>query len=478
MDIVRGMVAAAGLLLLAWAAGPGSASAAAFIKTQPPCDPCDGVRYDDESVILRRFTYKVPGPGKALVSFHGSILCVGGQDVRRVVDLTSQIVIGTTSNALLNGPSGMRHAAYFDPSATNEAQAYEDFSLASQRVITHSKAGKLTVSLKTFRNRMDIGTFCNLTNGIFSVVFFPKQDHDGVIVSQKPCGTGGDACAYFDTDHRQIPPVRSISFNAPGKGTARIQVGGSLFCINEDSARGTIDVDTAIVGSASAAARPDLPGGMKHRIVLEPADGPNGSSDSFNLESTRVVEIDKSGKRTFHFRITPRQMGPGTYCYVYNPTFSVVFVRASGPYKLSAQSPCAGAKRWCDTFTENDPATQRLFKATAGRKGKAQVVFHGSSVCQSRSKEPYGVYLTTQIALDGQEFAQYYGPGGLNHPQRLERANGKKAVADTFNFASTRVMDFNKAGETALRFLITRNMFPKQKCFLYNAAFSSLFVPG
>jgi len=127
----------------------------------------------------------------------------------------------------------------------------------------------------------------------------------------------------------------------------------------------TIDVDSAIVDSASTAARPDLPGGLKHRIVLEPADGANSTSDSFNLASTRVVDIPSAGTRTYYFRITPRQMTPGTKCFVYNAAFSVVFVRLPETFEIRSKAPCTTSSHWCDAFAENDAVT--LFVCVAAR---------------------------------------------------------------------------------------------------------------
>jgi hypothetical protein len=341
--------------------------------------------------------------------------------------------------------------------------------------LTHSAAGSVTVSFKMLRNRMDPYVICNTDNASFSVVFFPNGSAGGVIVGQAPCVNSSGYCSHFSAGD-SVPAIRSLSFNAPAKGSALVRMHGTLYCANSGGARSTIDVDSAIVDSATAAARPDVAGGLKHRIVLEPPAG-FGASDSFNLSSTRVANFSAAGVRQFYFKITPRQMSPGTACWVYNAAFSVVFVRSPGPFAIRSNAPCTTPGQWCDAFGQNDPKSKLPFNAVASGKGKSEITFNGSAVCQSANAQPSGVFLTTQIVTGNPEFPSSGGPGGLAHYQRLESASASNPVGDTLDFASTRVLAFSAAATTPVNFLTSANMGLQQRCYLYNGGFASLFVP-
>jgi hypothetical protein len=463
-------------ILLIFACCPvADAVAAAFIKAQTPCQSCVTIRPEDASKSLRTFVYQVPGPGRSLVTFHGDMFCVNFQQARAVVDLTSQIIVGTGATPSLSGPSGLRHAVVLKPSADNTTQPYDSFNLTSRRALLHTAAGSVTVSLKILRNRMDPFVFCNTDNASFSVVFFPNGSTNGVIVGQSPCVNSSGYCSHFSAGE-SVPAIRSLTFNAPGKGSALVRMHGTLYCANNAGARGTIDVDSAIVDSATAAARPDLPGGLKHRIVLESPAG-FGASDSFNLSSTRVVNFSAAGVRHFYFRITPRQMSPGTTCWVYNAAFSVVYVRSPGPFAIRSNATCTTSAHWCDAFGRLDPISKLPFNAVAPGKGYSEITFNGSAVCQSENAQISGIFLTTQIVTGNPEFPSSSGPGGLAHNQRLESASASDPVADTFDFSSTRVLAFNAAATKPVNFLTSANMAAQQRCYLYSGGFASLFVP-
>jgi hypothetical protein len=170
-------------------------------------------------------------------------------------------------------------------------------------------------------------------------------------------------------------------------------------------------------------------------------------------------------------------MSAGTHCWVYNAAFSVVFVRTPGPFEIRSKAPCTTSGEWCDSFADGDAPVKQAFGATAPGKGKEEITFNGSTVCQSGNTKPEGVFLTTQIVVGNQTYASSSGPGGLGHYQRLEHAGPTNPVADTLDFSSTRILQFNAAGAKAVNFLTTANMFPQERCYLYNAGFSSLFVP-
>lgn len=466
------------VLLLGFCGFGRAAWAAAVLRLQPPCQSCASFNDTDEpGQILRSFTYEAPSPGRSLVTFHGDLTCVNLQGARGVVDLSSQIVLAENAVPSPNGPAGLRHGVVLEPFFTNEPQSTETFNLSSRRVLVHDSAGSVTIYFKTQKLRMDPNTFCNADNTAFSVVFFPKNSDNGLIAGQSPCTRGDAFCTSF-TGTGDLPPVRSFSFDAPGKGSALVRLHGSLFCANGSTAHATIDLDSAIVTSGSDKARPDRPGGLKHAIVLEPLET-FGTSDSFSLASTRVFEIGKRGRTTYHFVITPRRMDAGTTCYVYNAAFSVIFVRTPGPFEIRSEKPCATEDGWCDAFGSTGQPPNPRFRARADRRGRAELTFHGSVVCQNAGSEEEGAYLTSQIlpADTDQTFPSASGPGGLRYSQQLEPAAEGKAMKDTFNLASTRIASFPKAETKTVQLLLSRNIFPKERCFLYNAAFSSLFVP-
>jgi hypothetical protein len=119
-----------------------------------------------------------------------------------------------------------------------------------------------------------------------------------------------------------IPVIRSFQFNAPSKGTAAVSFHGSLVCANQNvPGDRVVDFETQIVGAPGAEPNMKGPGGLRlaARLLF-------GTSDTFNLASTRVVSIPAAGARTLYFKIAPRQMDTNTYCLVYNAVFTVQFV--------------------------------------------------------------------------------------------------------------------------------------------------------
>ena len=56
-------------------------------------------------------------------------------------------------------------------------------------------------------------------------------------------------------------------------------------------------------------------------MVLQP-----NTSQTFNLASTRVFSIGKSGTQTYRFRVRPLRIDSGVTCSAYTLALSVVFV--------------------------------------------------------------------------------------------------------------------------------------------------------
>lgn len=146
------------------------------------------------------------------------------------------------------------------------------------------------------------------------------------IVAQAPCTSASGTCLQF-AGGAAIPVIRAITFIAPSAGTAAVTFHGSLYCANNSISDKVVDLVTQIVTDAAAAPAADKPGGMRLAEVLKDSnEHAQGTSDSFNLASTRAVRILAAGKRNFYFKIAPLKMDANTICYVYNAAFTVYFV--------------------------------------------------------------------------------------------------------------------------------------------------------
>jgi hypothetical protein len=150
-----------------------------------------------------------------------------------------------------------------------------------------------------------------------------------LIQTQEPCFTADGYCLYFAAVD-PIPIVRSVSFNAPSAGTAAVKFHGSLICNNDFFRPAVSDVVSQIVTDAATVPDVNGPGGLRHAIVFtagpDPFFGGMDKADTFNLNSTRVVSIAGPGVQQFHFKIARLRMDGGTFCYVYNAAFTIVFV--------------------------------------------------------------------------------------------------------------------------------------------------------
>ncbi len=148
---------------------------------------------------------------------------------------------------------------------------------------------------------------------------------------------------------------------------------------------------------------------------------------------------------------------------------------------IRTQSPCvpvAGAAH-CLTFTNTGPIpVLRALRFTAPSAGKAAVTFHGALFCANFHLTNASVVdLASQIVTDANAVATIQGPGGLRHAIRFEPGT-PFAKSDTFNLASTRVVNFAAAGsKTFYMKLASLRMDEATSCFVFNAAFTLVFMP-
>ncbi|MGD9509350.1 MAG: hypothetical protein AB7I59_17975 [Geminicoccaceae bacterium] len=158
-----------------------------------------------------------------------------------------------------------------------------------------------------------------------AVVAFPDAaSAAAVIKTQPPCNSGGDTCFNFGVGIVGVGQfdIRDFTFKAPSKGTAQVSFHGSLLCAADLTAGSkVVDLVTQIVNSTTATASPSGPGGLRQALVIPP-----NTSDTLNLASTRVFTFNSAGSQIYRYRVRPLRIDSGANCYIYNATFSVVFV--------------------------------------------------------------------------------------------------------------------------------------------------------
>jgi hypothetical protein len=148
-----------------------------------------------------------------------------------------------------------------------------------------------------------------------AIAFGTPASAAATIISQPPC-TG--ICVTF-TDSQNIPTIRHIKFNAPSAGKASVNFNGSMLCAGLNAF--TVSFDSQIVAVNTDVANAGGPGGLKHTATLAA-----GSTVTMNLASSRFFQIASAGVQNYFFKITKGTMDPNTQCFIYNATFTVVFV--------------------------------------------------------------------------------------------------------------------------------------------------------
>jgi hypothetical protein len=158
------------------------------------------------------------------------------------------------------------------------------------------------------------------------VVLASPASAAAMIVSQAPCATSAGYCLFFLPSTDPIPVIRSIKFNAPSAGTASVSFHGTLYCGNSgsDGNSRVVDVVSQIVDRSIRVPDVNGPGGLRHAIVLFGWN--KGTSDSFSLASTRNFTITAPGTQAYFFKMQQLRMDASTVCYVYNATFTVIFI--------------------------------------------------------------------------------------------------------------------------------------------------------
>ena len=158
--------------------------------------------------------------------------------------------------------------------------------------------------------------------GLFAII--TSSATAAVIESQAPCVTANGYCMAFTNTTDPIPDVRFIRFTAPGPGTASVTFHGSMVCSNTGDDSRVVDLVSQIVPRPTDVPDASGPGGLRHAIVMFSRTA--GTSDSFSLASTRDFTVKQAGRQTFYFKLAKLRMDANTSCFVFNATFTVLFV--------------------------------------------------------------------------------------------------------------------------------------------------------
>jgi hypothetical protein len=148
-----------------------------------------------------------------------------------------------------------------------------------------------------------------------------------VIKSQTPCVPNPNYCRQF-TWTGSIPTIRNYNFTAPSKGTAMVQFHGTAVCENGGGVAdgGLVIFRSQIVDEPDAVPDSHGPGGLWHGARMLPQQTLASGRVTFNLASTRTFAIPAAGTKSFRFRIARVNMSTDTYCFIYNASFTVVFI--------------------------------------------------------------------------------------------------------------------------------------------------------
>jgi hypothetical protein len=439
------------LLIASAAIGEGASSVATgaplpIVQTQAPCTTpsgwCMSFLNSDPIPIIRSMKFTAPAKGSALVTFHGSMLCGGGGGDHRAVDLVSGIVTRAAEVVDPQRPGGLRHATVLN--STPSIGADDSFNLTSTRVYAFAKGETQTFQFKIVKQRMDAVTGCDVYNAAFTVEFIPSNGPD-LLKTQEPC-SAKNWCLTFDR-YGDLRTARNIAFNAPAAGTAVVTFHGTMYCATESTTDSLISAATQIVDTPQASVSQFDSGGLYHISMLHGKTN-IGSSDSFNLASTRAFPV-AAGQHTFYFRIESLVVDPGVACYVYNAALTIRFIPTAGSGLVVAQDKCADFGD-CATVGPGLIAAinVRTLRFKPPRDGTAIVTFHGAIYC-TYSATGSNAIIQTQITTssDGTD-ALPDGPGGL-----LQQRFGAGYLYDSFNLAATRAVTL-KAGKTKTFYLV------------------------
>jgi hypothetical protein len=143
------------------------------------------------------------------------------------------------------------------------------------------------------------------------------------IFKQGPCRHDNEFCRGLISTVTSTQNFRSFTFEAPGPGQAEVSFQGTAVCNNDANTPQQVDFLTQIALRNLDEPLINGPGGLRHVAWLFPSG--LLTEHSFNLASTRSINVRRAGPTTVNFLVRQQAMGPDIICLFYNLTFSVVF---------------------------------------------------------------------------------------------------------------------------------------------------------
>jgi hypothetical protein len=149
----------------------GGAQAATILSQAPCVDPpnsyCLAFGPSGAVPTIRSRTLNASAAGRAIVTFHGTVVCLNPTLVKGGVELWSQIVNAAGANPQPGGQGGLLHTSVLPPEGS------ATFNLASTRVFNVPGAGRFAYSFKIRRMQMSAGVQCRVYNAAFTILVEP-----------------------------------------------------------------------------------------------------------------------------------------------------------------------------------------------------------------------------------------------------------------------------------------------------------------
>jgi hypothetical protein len=116
---------------------------------------------------LRSFTFNAPGPGRAHVTFNGSVVCSNAPNASfAIIDVITQITTAPNATAVINGLGGLRFAQTMFGTGSGVSNT---FNISSSPGVSYTSGGPKTVYFRITNRRLDATITCSFYNMTFVV---------------------------------------------------------------------------------------------------------------------------------------------------------------------------------------------------------------------------------------------------------------------------------------------------------------------
>jgi hypothetical protein len=124
----------------------------------------------------------------------------------------------------------------------------------------------------------------------------------------------------------KFPPLsttvlRSITINAPGRGSVLVQLSGTGFCGSFSPSPRIVDFELQITNNPGADPDHTGPGGLRVAYGF-----PGVASASSSLGSSRVFPIRNAGPHTYYVLVELLRVDANITCWLYSANLSALFV--------------------------------------------------------------------------------------------------------------------------------------------------------